>query len=68
VKLKIHGKTPHAKIESSSNPMDSPQGFLLAEVWFVPSWASTEASALVSYLDVLPSCFHVQNLSVWNHL
>ena len=52
----------------SSNPMDSLQSFLLPEVWFVPSWASAEASALASYLDVLPAYFHVHNMSVWNHL
>jgi hypothetical protein len=40
-KLKVHEKDPHAEIESSSNPMDSLQGFLLPEVWTVPTWAST---------------------------
>jgi hypothetical protein len=48
--------------------MDSLQGCLLAEVWSVPSWASAEASVLASYLVVLPSFFHVHNLSVWNHI
>jgi hypothetical protein len=66
--MKVHEKAPHVEIESSSNPMDSLQGFLLPKVWFVPSWASVEASAMASYLVVLPAYFHVQNLSVWNHL
>jgi hypothetical protein len=66
--MKVHEKDPHAEIESSSNPMDSLQGFLLPKVWFVPSWASFEALMLASYLAVLPAYFHVQNLSVWNHL
>jgi hypothetical protein len=57
--LKVHEKAPHAKIESSSNPMYSLQGFLLAEVWYMPSWASAEASTLDSYLDVLPAYFPV---------
>ena len=48
----MHEKTPHAEIESSLNPMDSLQGYLLPEVWFVPSWESIEASVLDSYLDV----------------
>jgi hypothetical protein len=43
LKLKIHEKT-HVKIESSLNPMDSLQGCLLPEVWYVSSWASAEAS------------------------
>jgi hypothetical protein len=68
LKLKIHEKDPHAKIESSSNPMDSLQDFLLPKVCYVPSWASVEALVLASYLDVLPSYFLLQNLSVWNHL
>jgi hypothetical protein len=59
LKLKIHEKTPHAEIDSSSNPMDSLQHFLFAEVWSVPSWESIEASTLASYMDVLPSYFHV---------
>jgi hypothetical protein len=67
-KLKIHEKAPHDEIESSSNPMDSLQGCLLPKVWYVPSWASAEASVLASYLDVLRAYFHVQNWSVWNHL
>jgi hypothetical protein len=68
LKLKLHEKAPHAEIESSSNLMNSLQGCLLPEVWFVPSWAYPEASVLDSYLDVLASYFHVHNLSVWNHL
>jgi hypothetical protein len=68
LKLKVHEKAPHVEIEASSNSMDSLQGCLLLEVWFVPSWASAEASTLDSYLAVLPTYFHVQNLSVWNHL
>jgi hypothetical protein len=32
LKLKVHEKAPHAKIESSSNPMDYLQGYLLPEV------------------------------------
>jgi hypothetical protein len=66
--LKVHEKAPHVEIESSLNPMDSLQGCLLLEVWFVTSWASAEALVLASYLAVLPAYFHVQNLSVWNHL
>ena len=68
LKIKVHEKAPCDKIESSSNPMNSLQGFLLPEVWYVPSWAYVEASTLASYLDVLPAYFHIQNLSVWNHL
>jgi hypothetical protein len=64
LKRKVHEKSPHAEIKSSSNPMDS----LLPEVWYVHSWASVEASTLASYLDVLPAYFHVHNLSVWNHI
>jgi hypothetical protein len=67
-KIKVHEKDPRVEIESSLNSMDSLQGFLLLEVWSVPSWASDEASTLASYLVVLPSYFHVHNLSVWNHL
>ena len=37
MKLKIHEKAPHDEIESSLNPMYSLQGFLLPEVWSVPS-------------------------------
>jgi hypothetical protein len=48
--------------------MDSLQGFLLPKVWFVPSWAYVEASTLASYVAILPSYFHVHNLSVGNHL
>jgi hypothetical protein len=66
--MKVHEKEPHVEIESSSNPMDSLQGFLLPEVWYVPSWASAKASMLASYLAVLPAYFHVKNLSVWTHL
>jgi hypothetical protein len=66
--MKIHEKAPHVEIESSSNPMDSLQDCMLPEVWYVPYWASAEASTLDSYLSVLPAYFHVQNLSVWNHL
>ena len=66
--MKVREKAPHAEIESSSNPMDSLQGFLLPEVWSMPSWAYVEASTLASYMDVLPAYFHVHNLSVWNHL
>jgi hypothetical protein len=67
-KLEVHEKDPHVEIECSSNPMDSLQGFLLPEVWYVISWESVEASTLASYLVVLPAYFHVQNSSVWNHL
>jgi hypothetical protein len=67
-KLKVHEKAHHAEIESSSNPMDSLRGHLLPKAWVVPSWASAKASALAPYLDVLPAHFHVQTLSVWNHL
>jgi hypothetical protein len=66
--LKVHEKAPHAEIKPSSNPMVSLQGFLLPEVWHVPYWASIEDLALDSYLVVLPTYFHVHNLSVWNHL
>jgi hypothetical protein len=31
-KMKVHEKAPHAEIKSSSNPMDSLQGYLLPEV------------------------------------
>jgi hypothetical protein len=31
-KLKVHEMTSHAKIESSSNPMDSLQGFVLPKL------------------------------------
>jgi hypothetical protein len=48
--------------------MDSLQGFLLVEVCSMPFWAFAEALALVSYLDVLLAYFHVQNLSVFNHI
>jgi hypothetical protein len=68
LKLKVHEKAPHVEIKSSSNPMDSLQGYLLPKVLIVPSWASVEASMLASYLVVLPTYFHVQNMSVWNHL
>jgi hypothetical protein len=68
LKLKEHEKAPHVDIDSSSNPMDSMQGCLLPKVWFVPSWASAEASVMDSYLDILLAYFHVENLSVWNHL
>jgi hypothetical protein len=30
--LKVHEKAPHVEIESSSNPMDSLQGYLLPKV------------------------------------
>jgi hypothetical protein len=30
--LEVHEKAPHAEIKSSSNPMDSLQGYLLLEV------------------------------------
>jgi hypothetical protein len=66
--MKVHKKDSHVEIESSSNLMDSLQGLLLSEVWFVPSWSYAKASMMASYLAVLPSYFHVQNLSVWNHL
>jgi hypothetical protein len=65
IKMKVHEKAPYAQIKSSSNPVDSLQGFLLHEVWYVPSWASTEASTLASYLVVLPAYFHVQNMRVY---
>jgi hypothetical protein len=68
LKLKVHEKAPHVEIESSLNPMDSLQDFLLAKVWYVPSWAYAKALTLTSYLAILPAYFHVQNLSVWNHL
>jgi hypothetical protein len=32
LKMKVHEKAPHYEIESSLNPMDSLQGFLLPEV------------------------------------
>jgi hypothetical protein len=57
--MKVREKAPHAEIESSSNPMDSLQGFLLLEVWYVPSWAYDEYLVLASYLAVLPTYFHV---------
>jgi hypothetical protein len=68
LKLKVHEKAHHVDIESSSNPMDSLQGYLFPEVLIVPSWESIEASSLAYYLVVLPAYFHVHNLSVWNHL
>jgi hypothetical protein len=57
--MKVHEKAPHVEIESYSNPMDSLEGFLLPKVGFVPSWESSEASALASYLAILSSYFHV---------
>jgi hypothetical protein len=59
LKLKVHEKAPHDEIDSSSNPMHSLQGCMVPKVWSVPSCASAEASMLASYLDVLPSYFHV---------
>ena len=64
LKLEVHEKAPHAEIDSSLNPMDFLQGCLLLEVWYVPYWEATEASTLASYLAILPTYFHVHNLSV----
>jgi hypothetical protein len=60
-KMKLHERAPHDEIESSSNPMDSLQGFLLPEVWVMPTWASAEALVLVPHLAILSAQLHVQN-------
>jgi hypothetical protein len=60
-KMKVHEKDPHAKIDSSSNPMDPLQGGLLPKVWIVPTWEFAEALTLAPHLDVLPSHLHVNN-------
>jgi hypothetical protein len=53
-KLRVHEKDPHVDIESL-NPMDPLQGFLLREVWIVPTWEFAEASTLAPHLVLLPT-------------
>jgi hypothetical protein len=60
-KLKIHEKYPHDEINSSSNPMDPLQGFLLPELWIVPTWEFTEYLTLSPHLVVLLAHLYVQN-------
>jgi hypothetical protein len=60
-KMKVHEKDIHAKMESSSNPKDPLQGFLLHEVLIVPTWAFAEALTLAPHLAVLPAHVHVHN-------
>jgi hypothetical protein len=64
--LKVHKKDPHVDIESSLNPMDPLQVFLLPKMWTVPTWESTEAPTLAPHLAVLTSHIHVQNLVSMN--
>jgi hypothetical protein len=54
-------RIPHADIESSSNPMDPVQGFLLPEVCIVTTWEFVEELMLAPHLVVLPTHLHVQN-------
>jgi hypothetical protein len=60
-KMKVHEKDPHAEIESSSNPMYPLQGFLLPEVWIVPTWVFFEDLTMAPHLAILPTHLHVQN-------
>jgi hypothetical protein len=41
--------------------MDPLHGFMLLEVWTVPTWAFAEAPKLAPHLVVLPAHLHVQN-------
>jgi hypothetical protein len=59
--IKIHENASHVEIESSSNPMDPPQDFLLHEVWTIPTWAFVEALVLAPHLAILPTLLHVHN-------
>jgi hypothetical protein len=60
-KINVHEKDTYTKIKSSPNPMHPLQGFLLPDVWTMPTWEFAKAPMLAPNLDVVPTHIHVQN-------